>query len=188
MRILTIFFLSLILVASTANALLLNTTLKGGGTFSSDQGGSPPGNGFVGGFGLDIGVPFFGIMADAFYASRVYGFDGTTDTIEVRQWFIPVQFRFSLAPMIRWTLGGYYSEGIGDVRVRQGSSVSDRTFTEAHIQSKDHGACIGLSLLMPSPTWAMLLEARYNHGLVDTDPGNPVVRNASADLLVGLMF
>ena len=138
------------------------------------------GLGYQGGFGVTVGKGRVGAGLDVLFAQRQLDGTGGQLPLILQDVEVPVFLMFNFHPVFL-TFGGYYSFGVGQVRV--GSTRYG--YTDAELNESDYGLNAGLGIRLRR----FQLEGRYAAGLYDrsTRVGREV-RFHAIDLLAGLYF
>jgi hypothetical protein len=186
------------LVSGSAHADWSLTPVVGGNfaNLKSDPAPTTPTSSKFGlGFGAlaDFGAVFgtgMGLQVGALYLGNKMGDDTSSSKFSSIQ--IPILFRYTIDKMFSVGLGPYYSIYMGSISTEAGGVAGpDLDFATAGIKKSDLGFLASVGAAIPTGSFDLLVDVRYNMGLGDLlDPAvaGASVKSSAFQVLVGPRF
>jgi len=140
----------------------------------------------TGGLAFESSIaPGLGLEADVLYQTQKVEALGVTQTRKGIN--VPVMLRFHLLPLVSLGVGGYFTNGIGDID-NNGTSGS---YDASGMKKTDAGAIGSLRIAIPAGLASVVLDGRYQYGLsnqIKNTAGNASIKTRNIQVLAGLMF
>jgi hypothetical protein len=111
-------------------------------------------------------------------------------TTQLQSVTVPVLFRIDLTRYFNIGVGGYYSEGVGNVQTNTGGIVTPSSYADDGLAKTDYGAVGSVQILLPiSYRTALVLEGKYFYGIKNLDlTSSDEFKTRTLNAMAGLNF